>query len=338
MSHDAFQETDSARPRQPLLTVVIPTLNRAHFLTPTLESVLQQDYPAIECLVVDGGSTDGTQALLRRYAPRIRWISEPDHGHADAINKGWRMGRGEILAWLNADDCWAHPRVVSEAMDVLRAQPDVDVIYGESARIDQDGRLLGPGYWRRWDLREALTRCHYTIPQPAAFMRRTIIEQVGWLDTNFLSKKDHELWLRIGLRGTIRHVPKLWALERACPGTWATRGDITAAACIALTKKFFTLPDVPPALQHCKRTALSNSYLRGAYYAAREGKHLRLALRYAMTGLWLYPPNVRSGVRYGWRQARKLTQRMAGRVPMDDWTPSENLVQDADGRWHTKTV
>ena len=88
----------------PLVSVVIPCLNRADFLIPTLESVLQQDYPNIECIVMDGGSTDGTTDILCRYDGRIEWKSQPDRGPSDAINKGWWLLGGEILAWLNADD------------------------------------------------------------------------------------------------------------------------------------------------------------------------------------------------------------------------------------------
>ena len=88
----------------PLESIGITCKNRAHYLIPTLESVLQQDYSPIECVVVNGGSTDGTVEILRQYGNQIKWVSEPDKGHADAINKGWLMSNGEILAWLNADN------------------------------------------------------------------------------------------------------------------------------------------------------------------------------------------------------------------------------------------
>jgi glycosyltransferase involved in cell wall biosynthesis len=269
----------------PLVSVVIPCLNRAHFLVPTIESVLQQDYPRIECIVVDGGSTDGTLEILKRYEERIKWVSESDNGHADAINKGWRMSRGEILAWLNADDVWAVPDAVRHAVEYLLAHPEVDVVYGDCGSIDADGKPVGMSYLHEWNLEYAVTYCDHCIPQPAAFLRRSAVEKVGWLDVDFISKKDHELWLRIGLAGSIQHIPVLLAFERACPGYLDHRGDITAEACVKLTKKFFTLPHVPESLQNKRQHALSNAYLQGARYAFRYGGHLPVSINYALRAI-----------------------------------------------------
>jgi glycosyltransferase involved in cell wall biosynthesis/2-polyprenyl-3-methyl-5-hydroxy-6-metoxy-1,4-benzoquinol methylase len=264
------------------VSVVIPCLNRAHFLTPTIESVLQQDYPHIECIVVDGGSTDGTIDILKRYGDRIKWVSEPDDGHTDAINKGWRMSTGGILAWLNADDVWAVPDAVSKAVEYLQAHPDVDVVYGDCGAIDAEGNLVGMSYLHEWDLGYAVEFCDHCIPQPAAFIRREILEKVGWLDVSFVSKKDHELWPRIGLAGNIRHIPVVLAHARACPGYMAQQGDVTAAACVALTRKFFTLPHVPDDLKKKKKRALTNAYLRGMDYAWQDGRHWEVVLTYAL--------------------------------------------------------
>ncbi len=280
-------------PDLPLVSVVIPCLNRAHFLVPTIESVLKQDYPHIECIVVDGGSTDSTIEILRRYGAKIKWVSEPDDGHADAINKGWRMSQGKILAWLNADDVWAVPSAASQAVAYLQAHPEVDVVYGNCGAIDAEGNLIGMTYLQEWDLAYAVEYCDHCIPQPAAFIRRSILEKVGWLDMSFISKKDHELWFRIGLVGTIRHMPVLLAYERACPGYMAERGDVTASACVALTRKFFMLPNVPENVRIKKRRALSNSYLRGMDYAFADGRHWRIVFCYALRAVLVDPTNAR---------------------------------------------
>jgi glycosyltransferase involved in cell wall biosynthesis len=279
---------------QPLISVVIPCLNRAQFLVPTIESVLQQDYPNIECIVVDGGSTDDTVEILKGYGDRIRWISEPDEGHADAINKGWYMSKGEILAWLNADDMWVVPHAASQAVAYLQAHPEVDVVYGDCEAIDIEGNFLAMSYRREWDLEHAVEYCDYCIPQPTSFIHRRVLEKVGWLDTSFISKKDHELWLRIGLVGTIRYIPVLLARERIGPGYLAQRGDITAAACVALTKKFFTLPNVSESLRAKKQRALSNSYLEGMKWAFECGRYWQVIFSHALRAALVDPTNARN--------------------------------------------
>ena len=272
-----------------LVSVVIPCLNRAQFLVPTIESVVRQQYPAIECIVVDGGSTDGSREILQQYGNRIKFVSERDDGHADAINKGFRMSGGEILAWLNADDVWEVPNAVTDAVNHFNRKPRVDVVYGDCGAIDIEGRFVGLSYLHEWDLAYAVEHCDHCIPQPAAFMRRKILEKVGWLDTDFISKKDHELWLRIGLAGEIQHIPTLLAHARACPGYMSDRGDVTAEACIKLTKKFFSLPDVPNPLRAKRRRALSNSYLRGMDYAWLDGRYWSVILSYALRASTLNP-------------------------------------------------
>jgi glycosyltransferase involved in cell wall biosynthesis len=278
-------------PELPLVSVVVPCLNRVHLIRPTLESILQQDYPRIECIVADGGSTDGTVDILEEYGDRIQWFSERDEGHADAINKGWRRSRGEILAWLNADDMWVAPGAVSEAVRYLREHPEVDLVYGECEAVDMDGRLIARSYHHDWDLEHAVLHCDYCIPQPASFIRRGVLERVGWLDKAFISKKDHELWLRVGLAGTIRHIPVLLARERIGPGYLAQRGDITARACVALTRKFFTLDGVPEGLRAQRRRAMSNSYLEGMKWAFECGRHWRVVFAYFLRAVSIDPSN-----------------------------------------------
>lgn len=278
----------------PLVSVIVPCLNRAHLLAPTIESILQQNYSNIECIVVDGGSKDETLEILKRYGNRIKWVSESDQGHADAINKGWKMSKGKILAWLNADDVWAVPNGVDKAVKYLKEHPEVDVVYGDCGRIDENGQQIGMSYLREWDLEYAVEYCDHCIPQPAAFMRRNIIEKVGWLDEKFISKKDHELWLRIGLQGRIYHLSQLLAHGRRCPGYLCQRGDITAKACIALTRKFFALPNVPQRVRNKKKRALSNAYLRGIDYAWVDGRHWKTIFIFSLQGILVDKTNAKN--------------------------------------------
>lgn len=276
----------------PLVSVVIPCLNRAHYLIPTLESVLQQDYPQIECIVVDGGSSDGTVEILRQYSSRIKWVSEPDKGHADAINKGWRMSKGEILAWLNADDLYVVPDAVSKAVAYLQQNPGVDVVYGDFSGIDESGEVTHGAYKPlEWDLARAVKYCQYVIPQAASFMRRSILEKVGWLDAEFTNGKDHDLWLRIGMAGTIKYAPLHIASVRTCRGL-SERLDMGAAK-VRVTEKFFRQPSLPPPfnLARFRQRALSNSFLVGSRYIWNGTKRLGPTLAYVIRAFTIDPLN-----------------------------------------------
>lgn len=244
----------------PLVSVVIPCLNRADFLVPTIESVLEQDYPHIECVVVDGGSTDDTEAILRRYTGRLRWISEPDRGPPDAINKGWRMCRGDILTWLNADDVWA-PGAVSAAISYFIEHPEADVVYGDCGLIDREGKHISTAHVQDWDLKRAVEYCDHTIHQAASFVRRAILERVGWLWPKL--GHDHELWLRISLaHGKLHRIPVLLAYARHHDGNLGYHADVIIPLKVGITTNFFSNQNLPPGFADLRRRAVSNSYLR----------------------------------------------------------------------------
>jgi len=276
------------RSRSPLVTIVVPCLNRAHYLAATIDSILQQDYGGIECIVVDGGSTDDTVSILEGYGDRIKWVSEPDDGHADAINKGWRMGRGEIVSWLNADDLYVVPDCVSRVVAYMQDNPEVDVVYGDYAGISKEGNVssevISP---REWDLEYAVKYCLPIIMQPASFIRRRILEKVGWMDEN----DDHYLWLRIGLAGTIRYAPIHMAYVRRDPGL-SHRLYISESK-VELTRKFFELPGLPYPFttEKFRRRALSNANLVAAIGIAVGSRKIALSLRYVIRALKRDPGN-----------------------------------------------
>src|SRR5262249_37613374 len=156
-----------------------------------------QDYPRIECIVMDGGSRDGTLDILRGYGDRIAWVSASDKGQADAIDRGLRRSTGEICTWLNADDIWWGAGAVSAVVAQFETYREADVIYGDCAEIDAGGRRTGDAYIvRGWDLRYAIEQADHCIPQPSAFVRRCALDRVGFLDTSLIFM-DRDLWLRI---------------------------------------------------------------------------------------------------------------------------------------------
>jgi glycosyltransferase involved in cell wall biosynthesis len=200
----------------PLITVITPSYNQAQFLEKTIQSVLAQDFPEIEYLVVDGGSTDGSQDIIRRYAERLAWwVSEPDAGQADAINKGFRRASGEYVAWLNSDDLYL-PGAIRTAVDALQGDPALGMVFGDALTIGPAGEQLNRLEFGDWGLAE-LVRFRI-ICQPAVIMRRSVLEAVGHLDPGYHFMLDHQLWLRIAARAPIRHLPALMAAARHHPG------------------------------------------------------------------------------------------------------------------------
>jgi glycosyltransferase involved in cell wall biosynthesis len=183
-------------------TVVTPSFNQGVFIERAIESVLGQrgDFE-LEHLVVDGGSTDGTLAVLRRYQGRLKWISEKDRGQSDALNKGFRMASGEVLAWLNSDDTYL-PGSLDLVARQLRAS-GARWCFGQCRIIDErDREIRRPITWyknrlsRRYSLRRLITQDF--VPQPAVFFRRDLLEQVGPIDESRHYTMDYDLWLRFG--------------------------------------------------------------------------------------------------------------------------------------------
>src|SRR5437899_1906048 len=128
--------------QEPLVSIVTPSFNTARFIERTIESVLSQDYPRIEYIVMDGGSTDGTLDILQRYRGRLQYVSAPDGGAVDAINRGFARSGGSILAWLNADDEYL-PGAVRQGVRALAEHPGAAVVYGDGAWVDEEGREIG---------------------------------------------------------------------------------------------------------------------------------------------------------------------------------------------------
>jgi len=191
----------------PLVSIVTPSYNQGRFIEATIQSVLAQDYPNLEYLVVDGGSTDETLDVLRRYEGRIKWVSEPDGGQSEAINKGFRLTRGEIVAWLNSDDTYL-AGAVSKAVAHLRAHPEVAMVYGEGYLMDEGGNVT-----RRFPSTEPfnLWRLVYFsdyILQQTVFWRRSVFDAVGMLDESLHYGMDWDFWIRVAQRFEVAYIPE----------------------------------------------------------------------------------------------------------------------------------
>jgi len=194
----------------PLVSIVTPSFNQARYIEATIQSVLSQDYPRIEYLIVDGGSTDGTVEIIKKHAGRLAWwVSEPDKGQTDAINKGFGQAQGQILAWLNSDDTY-EPGAVSAAVKYLLEYPQVGMVYGDCNFINEDGRVIGKFGSAQTDYR-LLRQGYVHIPQQTMFFRAEWWKRVGPLDPSFYFAMDYDLWTRLASRTELKYVPQTWA-------------------------------------------------------------------------------------------------------------------------------
>jgi hypothetical protein len=201
------------------VSVLMPSLNQAAFIEAAARSVLQQDYPAVELLVADGGSTDGTHAILERlsreFGDRLRWRAAPDSGPANAVNKALALARGDIVGWLNADDLYT-PGAVAVAVALLQANPSLMMVFGEADHIDETDRILDryPTLPATTPLASFQGGCF--ICQPSAFLRRRVFDEIGALDERLSTAFDFDLWLRVfrAFPGRIANLPRVQAKSR----------------------------------------------------------------------------------------------------------------------------
>jgi glycosyltransferase involved in cell wall biosynthesis len=225
----------------PLVSIVTPSYNMAKYLAETIESVLAQDYPNIEYIVIDGGSTDGSLEILERYRDRLRYVSEPDHGPSDAAAKGLGQARGEIVTWLNADDTLL-AGAVRIAAAYLQEHPETDVVYGEGWWIDENGAVISRYPTLPFDEKTLERDCF--ICQPAAFLRASSYRRCP-LDPNVARSFDYDLWIRMAKAGfRFASIPEYLAKSRMHQGakTIYERESVLEASMDLLKRHYGYIP------------------------------------------------------------------------------------------------
>lgn len=224
MTHPPTKPTgDESLPR---ITLVMPSYNQARYLDTAIRSVLMQAYPNLEYRIVDGGSMDGSVAIIQRYAEFLdSWTSTADDGPADAINRGFAGATGDILAWLNADDAYV-PGTLHAVADAFTRFPQAALVYGEGWYIDEAGQRIEPCRFvrRRFNRRYLINRD--PILQPAAFWRRSLWEQVGPLDTSLRWVFDWEWFIRAHARAAFHYLPRDLAHYRIQPEALTRTGGL----------------------------------------------------------------------------------------------------------------
>jgi glycosyltransferase involved in cell wall biosynthesis len=285
-----------------------------------VESVLSQDYPHIEYIVMDGGSSDGTVEVLKAWGGRLEWVSAPDGGAADAINRGFLRSHGAIFGWLNADDTY-RPGAVSAAVRSLASTPEAAVVYGQGVWTDAEDRVLGPyptvspydaAYWER--------ECF--ICQPAAFMTRRAFEAVGMLDPQLQSAFDYDLWIRLSRGHLFVAIQEVLAASRMHPGnkSLGQRRQVFQEVMRLLRRHFGYVPV---------------SWIYGYLSFLRDGRdqYFQPLQHSAATYLASLPVGSCYNYKHVWRYwrewASKITARNLKRVSQDPKAPEVKDSRDA---------
>lgn len=210
----------------PRISLVTCSYQQAPYLDQAMRSVLEQGYPALEYVVIDGGSQDGSADIIRGHAASLAyWVSEPDGGQTDALIKGFRHCSGEVLGWLCSDDLLL-PNALRTVGEFFAAHPEISAVYGDALWIDGEGRFLRPKREMAFS-RFVLLHDHNYIPQPSMFWRRSLYDAVGGLDARFDLAMDADLWERFSAHTTIAHLPAYLSCMRYYPNqkTRSRRND-----------------------------------------------------------------------------------------------------------------
>lgn len=271
-----------------LVSIITPSFNQARYLEATIESVLSQDYPRIEYIVIDGASTDGSVDIIKKHENRLAfWVSEKDSGQADAINKGLARTNGDIVAWLNSDDYYL-PKAISNAVKVFEGIPGLVMAYGDMLAVNELGQTFNTLKYKQLSLEDLL--CFQIIGQPAVFFRREAFEKTGGLDTTFHYLLDHHLWIRLAQQGKILHVPQTWAAAR-----YHAEAKNRAKAAEFGREAFRILdwvkskPELAGAISSVEKRARASAHRVDARYLLDGGQPWS-ALKAWMRALFIHPP------------------------------------------------
>lgn len=274
--------------RWPKISIVTPSYNQAPFLEETIRSVLLQGYPNLEYIIIDGGSTDGSVEIIRKYEKWLAyWVSEPDQGQSNAINKGWRRATGEICAWLNSDDVYLPGALKNVARSFIES-PERELLYGNLLYIDQKSDIDGYLHAPPFSLKELM--CGNYIPQPATFLKRKALERVGYLKENLHFCMDYDLWLRVAIDGEVAHLPKTLAAFRFHPQSKTMTQLVHMTVELAeIAERFLREAELSPDLKREGFELLARSLWEAGvalWFAGRVGESERYLVG-ALRGTWI---------------------------------------------------
>jgi glycosyltransferase involved in cell wall biosynthesis len=273
------------------VSIVIPAYNHARYLDEAVESVLEQDYPAVELVVIDDGSTDNTREVLQKYAGRFQILRQDNSGQAATLNRGWQLASGDILGYLSADDM-LRPRAVARAVAALAGNPRAVAAYPDFCLIDLSSAVIRTVRTDKFDYRRVLTEFNCP-PGPGAFFRRSALQTAGGWNTALRQMPDFDFWLRLGLVGELIRIEEVLAGFRVHPGS-LTFGVVEAARAdepIRIVAAILADPRLPADIAAMRDVAWANANIVSAQLHLRAGR-VREARRRARAAYEAYPRSI----------------------------------------------
>ena len=240
-----------------------------------------QDYPNLEYIVIDGGSTDATVDILKKYGRFITWVSEPDEGQTDAINKGLHLATGEIVAYLNSDDIY-EPGALRYIADVFSRNKDIAMIYGDIIHIDEMSRFIEFHKTGEVNLKKYLMAGDFYLPQPSVFFLRKVIDAVGYFDKKLHLAMDYDYWLKIIMKYKTQYEPVTFSRARIYPS--AKSSSLNYKYLDELLAIYQSLFAQYPELEPFRNDVFGYAYFVGAltymkrHYFGMAAKNFRLAI------------------------------------------------------------
>lgn len=273
----------------PKISIVTPSYNQADFLEETIRSVLLQGYPNLEYFIMDGGSTDGSLEIIKKYAPWLsNWKSEKDEGQSQAINKGWRHCSGNIFCWLNSDD-YLMPNTLFRVAEVFNSHPGAGFIHANAEIVDYSDQRSGSYLGKELDLAASLIQSTNPVAQPATFISKNALLEVGMLDETLHMSMDWDLWIRLAANFPVHYVDETWAAFRVWPGTKSSNiSEVSSPEHLKAVKKLFLNRKTRNLSLIDKLKALSANYSRDAVYQYMRGQ-MGLFRRHMFLSLCLSP-------------------------------------------------
>jgi glycosyltransferase involved in cell wall biosynthesis len=291
----------------PRISIITPSYNQAKYLEQCIRSVLEQNYPHIEYMIIDGGSSDESQGIIHKYADKLAfWVSEPDRGQSDALNKGFRRASGDLVAWLNADDFYL-PNALESAAEAYLRDPNASFYFGNGWRVDENGDYKSD-YFPHDGVtfnRKALIHALNFILQPATFIRRAALEQAGYLDSQLHYALDTDLWIRLSALADPVPVQAFLAASREYAQAKSSKGSFERLEELRrVAEKHSGLPVTPGYLCY---------FLDTLHRFTRQHEEI-------------YPPAYRKDLETFWAATAQMMQAYGVRpdgVPVTDQQPSE---------------